>query len=133
MAKPVSVKVDTFGTGDERAAAEFVMNSVRLPPARDHRAARTCCARSTASTTNYGHFGRTGPAVGGRREGRRGREVDRGEQAGMGIRDQPDPYLSPYPSASSSRFSIACTSARSQRHCVLHVSDSAGREIRVRL
>ena len=32
MAKPVSVKVDTFGTGDERAAAEFVMNAFDFRP-----------------------------------------------------------------------------------------------------
>jgi S-adenosylmethionine synthetase len=34
MAKPVSVKVDTFGTGDERAAAEFVMNAFDFRPRR---------------------------------------------------------------------------------------------------
>ena len=38
MAKPVSVKVDTFGTGDERAAADVRDGQLRLPPARDHRA-----------------------------------------------------------------------------------------------
>ena len=32
MAKPVSVKVDTFGTGDERAAADFVMNNFDFRP-----------------------------------------------------------------------------------------------------
>ncbi|HEX2062527.1 MAG TPA: methionine adenosyltransferase, partial [Thermoanaerobaculia bacterium] len=32
MAKPVSVKVDTFGTGDERAAAEFVKNAFDFRP-----------------------------------------------------------------------------------------------------
>jgi S-adenosylmethionine synthetase len=32
MAKPVSVKVDTFGTGDERAAEECVMNAFDFRP-----------------------------------------------------------------------------------------------------
>ena len=59
MAQPVSVKVDTFGTGDERAAAEFVMNGFDFRP-------RTIIDRLDLlrpiyrSTTNYGHFGRPG-------------------------------------------------------------------------
>ncbi|MBI4887206.1 MAG: methionine adenosyltransferase [Acidobacteria bacterium] len=59
MAKPVSVKVDTFGTGDERAAAEFVMNAFDFRP-------RAIIERLDLlrpiyrSTTNYGHFGRPG-------------------------------------------------------------------------
>jgi S-adenosylmethionine synthetase len=59
MAKPVSVKVDTFGTGDERAAADFVMNAFDFRP-------RAIIERLDLlrpiyrSTTNYGHFGRTG-------------------------------------------------------------------------
>jgi len=59
MAKPVSVKVDTFGTGDERAAAEFVMNNFDFRP-------RAIIDRLNLlrpiyrQTTNYGHFGRTG-------------------------------------------------------------------------
>ena len=59
MAKPVSVKVDTFGTGDERAAAEFVMNAFDFRP-------RAIIQRLDLlrpiyrSTTNYGHFGRPG-------------------------------------------------------------------------
>jgi S-adenosylmethionine synthetase len=59
MAKPVSVKVDTFGTGDERAAAEFVMNAFDFRP-------RAIIDRLNLlrpiyrQTTNYGHFGRTG-------------------------------------------------------------------------
>jgi len=59
MAKPVSVKVDTFGTGDERAAEEFVMNAFDFRP-------RMIIDRLDLlrpiyrSTTNYGHFGRTG-------------------------------------------------------------------------
>jgi S-adenosylmethionine synthetase len=59
MAKPVSVKVDTFGTGDERAAAEYVMNNFDFRP-------RAIIERLNLlrpiyrETTNYGHFGRTG-------------------------------------------------------------------------
>ncbi|OFW00582.1 MAG: methionine adenosyltransferase [Acidobacteria bacterium RIFCSPLOWO2_02_FULL_68_18] len=59
MAKPVSVKVDTFGTGDEQAAAEFVMNAFDFRP-------RAIIDRLDLlrpiyrSTTNYGHFGRPG-------------------------------------------------------------------------
>jgi S-adenosylmethionine synthetase len=59
MAKPVSVKVDTFGTGDERAAADFVMNAFDFRP-------RAIIDRLDLlrpiyrSTTNYGHFGRPG-------------------------------------------------------------------------
>ena len=59
MAKPVSVKVDTFGTGDERAAAEFVMNAFDFRP-------RAIIDRLDLlrpiyrQSTNYGHFGRPG-------------------------------------------------------------------------
>jgi S-adenosylmethionine synthetase len=59
MAKPVSVKVETFGTGDEQAAAEFVMNAFDFRP-------RAIIDRLDLlrpifrSTTNYGHFGRPG-------------------------------------------------------------------------
>ncbi len=59
MAKPVSVKVDTFGTGDERAAADFVTNAFDFRP-------RAIIDRLELlrpiyrSTTNYGHFGRPG-------------------------------------------------------------------------
>ena len=59
MAQPVSVKVDTFGTGDERAAAGFVMNAFDFRP-------RAIIERLDLlrpiyrSTTNYGHFGRPG-------------------------------------------------------------------------
>jgi S-adenosylmethionine synthetase len=59
MAKPVSVKVETFGTGDERAAEEFVTNVFDFRP-------RAIIERLDLlrpiyrSTTNYGHFGRSG-------------------------------------------------------------------------
>ena len=59
MAKPVSVKVDTFGTGDERAAEDFVKHAFDFRP-------RAIIDRLNLlrpiyrSTTNYGHFGRPG-------------------------------------------------------------------------
>jgi S-adenosylmethionine synthetase len=59
MAKPVSVKVETVGTGDERAAEEFVMQAFDFRP-------RMIIERLNLlrpiyrSTTNYGHFGRPG-------------------------------------------------------------------------
>jgi S-adenosylmethionine synthetase len=59
MAKPVSVKVDTFGTGDERAAAEFVMNNFDFRP-RAIVEKLNLLRPIYRQTTNYGHFGRTG-------------------------------------------------------------------------
>jgi S-adenosylmethionine synthetase len=59
MAQPVSVKVDTFGTGDERSAAEYVTKNFDFRP-------RAIIDRLNLlrpiyrQTTNYGHFGRTG-------------------------------------------------------------------------
>jgi S-adenosylmethionine synthetase len=59
MAKPVSVKVDTFGTGDERAAEEFVMNAFDFRPRMIIR--KLDLLRPIfRQTTNYGHFGRPG-------------------------------------------------------------------------
>ena len=59
MAKPVSVKVETFGTGDERAAAEFVMNAFDFRP-RAIIDQFNLLRPIYRSTTNYGHFGRPG-------------------------------------------------------------------------
>jgi S-adenosylmethionine synthetase len=59
MAKPVSVKVDTFGTGDERAAAEFVMNNFDFRP-RAIIEKLNLLRPIYRQSTNYGHFGRTG-------------------------------------------------------------------------
>jgi S-adenosylmethionine synthetase len=59
MAKPVSVKVDTFGTGDERAAADFVMNNFDFRP-RAIIEKLNLLRPLYRQTTNYGHFGRTG-------------------------------------------------------------------------
>jgi S-adenosylmethionine synthetase len=59
MAKPVSVKVDTFGTGDERAAAEFVMNAFDFRP-RAIIDKLDLLRPIYRQSTNYGHFGRPG-------------------------------------------------------------------------
>jgi S-adenosylmethionine synthetase len=59
MAKPVSVKVDTFGTGDERAAAEFVMNAFDFRP-RAIIDKLNLLRPIYRQSTNYGHFGRPG-------------------------------------------------------------------------
>jgi S-adenosylmethionine synthetase len=59
MAKPVSVKVDTFGTGDERAAADFVMSAFDFRP-RMIIEKLNLLRPIYRTTTNYGHFGRPG-------------------------------------------------------------------------
>jgi S-adenosylmethionine synthetase len=59
MAKPVSVKVDTFGTGDERAAAEYVIDTFDFRP-RAIIEKLDLLRPIYRSTTNYGHFGRAG-------------------------------------------------------------------------
>jgi S-adenosylmethionine synthetase len=59
MAKPVSVKVDTFHTGDERAAAEFVMNAFDFRP-RAIIDKLDLLRPIYRESTNYGHFGRPG-------------------------------------------------------------------------
>ena len=58
-AQPVSVKVDTFGTGDERAAEEFVMNAFDFRPRMIIQKLDLLRPIYT-QTTNYGHFGRPG-------------------------------------------------------------------------
>ncbi len=59
MAKPVSVKVDTFGTGDDRAAADFVTSAFDFRP-RMIIEKLDLLRPIYRSTTNYGHFGRPG-------------------------------------------------------------------------
>jgi S-adenosylmethionine synthetase len=59
MAKPVSVKVDTFGTGDEDKAAKYVMDSFDFRP-RAIIETLKLLRPIYRKTTNYGHFGRTG-------------------------------------------------------------------------
>jgi len=56
VAKPVSVKVDTFGTGNEEAAAEFVRGFDFRPRAIIERL--DLLRPIYRSTTNYGHFGK---------------------------------------------------------------------------
>jgi S-adenosylmethionine synthetase len=58
QAQPVSVKVDTFGTGDARAAEELVRSFDFRPAAIIDR---LCLIQPIyRRTTNYGHFGRPG-------------------------------------------------------------------------
>ena len=59
MAKPVSVKVDTFGTGDWRAAEELVMNAFDFRP-RAIIEKLDLLRPIFRESTNYGHFGRLG-------------------------------------------------------------------------
>ena len=56
VAQPVSVKVDTFGTGDERAAADFVRGYDFRPAAIIDRL--QLLRPIYRATTNYGHFGK---------------------------------------------------------------------------
>jgi S-adenosylmethionine synthetase len=58
MAQPISIKVDTFGTGDERAAVEFVKTFDFRPRAIIERL--NLLRPIYRKTTNYGHFGRPG-------------------------------------------------------------------------
>jgi S-adenosylmethionine synthetase len=58
MAKPLSVKVDTFGTGDANAAAEFVKSMDFRPAAIIARF--NLLQPIYRQTTNYGHFGKPG-------------------------------------------------------------------------
>ncbi len=58
QAQPVSVKVDTYGTGEARAAEELVRKFDFRPAAIIDR---LCLLRPIyRQTTNYGHFGRPG-------------------------------------------------------------------------
>ena len=56
VAQPVSVKVDTFGTGDERIAADFVKQFDFRPAAISERL--KLLQPIYRQTTNYGHFGK---------------------------------------------------------------------------
>jgi S-adenosylmethionine synthetase len=58
VAQPVSVKVDTFGTGDERAAAELVRGFDFRPRAIIEQL--DLLRPIYRQTTNYGHFGKPG-------------------------------------------------------------------------
>ena len=56
VAKPLSIKVETFGTGDAAAAAEFVRQFDFRPAAIIDRL--NLLRPIYRSTTNYGHFGK---------------------------------------------------------------------------
>ena len=58
VAQPVSIKVETFGTGDEQAAVEYSKSFDFRPAAIIERLDLLRPIYKT--TTNYGHFGRTG-------------------------------------------------------------------------
>ncbi len=58
VAQPVSVRVDTFGSGDARAAVEFVNQFDFRPAAIIERL--DLLRPIYRSTTNYGHFGKPG-------------------------------------------------------------------------
>jgi S-adenosylmethionine synthetase len=57
VAEPVSVKVDTFGTGDEQAAADFVKKFDFRPAAIIEQL--ELLQPIYRQTTNYGHFGKS--------------------------------------------------------------------------
>jgi S-adenosylmethionine synthetase len=58
LSKPLSVKVDTFGTGDEAAAVEYIKNMDFRPAAIIERF--DLLRPIYRQTTNYGHFGKRG-------------------------------------------------------------------------
>lgn len=58
VARPMSIKVDTFGTGDHRAAQEFVQTFDFRPAAIVEQL--DLLRPIYRNTTNYGHFGRKG-------------------------------------------------------------------------
>ena len=57
-ARPLSVKVDTFGTGDAAVSAEFVKTMDFRPAAIIERF--QMLRPIYRQTTNYGHFGKPG-------------------------------------------------------------------------
>jgi S-adenosylmethionine synthetase len=56
LAKPVSVRVDTFGTGDAREAEKFVRTFDFRPAAMIEQL--NLLRPIYRKTTNYGHFGK---------------------------------------------------------------------------
>jgi S-adenosylmethionine synthetase len=58
-AKPLSIKVDTFGTGDAQRAEKFVADSFDFRPANIIQELELL-QPIYRQTTNYGHFGKTG-------------------------------------------------------------------------
>ena len=58
VAKPMSIRVDTFGTGEARKAEEFVRTFDFCPVAMIERL--NLLRPIYRKTTNYGHFGKPG-------------------------------------------------------------------------
>jgi S-adenosylmethionine synthetase len=58
-AKPMSIKVDTFGTGDEAKAEKFVYDNFDFRPANIIKELELL-QPLYRKTTNYGHFGKAG-------------------------------------------------------------------------
>jgi S-adenosylmethionine synthetase len=58
VAQPISIKVETFGTGDEKTALEFVRQFDFRPAAIIERL--SLLQPIYRQTTNYGHFGKAG-------------------------------------------------------------------------
>ena len=58
VAKPMSVRVDTFGTGEAREAEEFVRTFDFRPAAMIEQL--NLLRPIYRKTTNYGHFGKPG-------------------------------------------------------------------------
>ena len=54
----MSVKVDTFGTGDAVRAERFVREKFDFRPGPHHQEARPAASPIYRKTTNYGHFGK---------------------------------------------------------------------------
>ena len=62
VAEPVSVLVDTFGTGtvEPEQLEELVRANFIADAEGHHREPASCAGRSSRQTAAYGHFGRTG-------------------------------------------------------------------------
>jgi len=58
VAQPISIKVETFGTGDPKAAMEFVKDFDFRPAAIIEQL--SLLQPIYRQTTNYGHFGKAG-------------------------------------------------------------------------
>ena len=58
-AKPLSIKVDTFGTGDAQKAEKFVADNFDFRPANIIQELELL-QPIYRQTTNYGHFGKAG-------------------------------------------------------------------------
>ena len=121
MAKPVSVKVDTFGTGDERAAAEFVMNAFDFRP-RAIIDKLDLLRPIYRQSTNYGHFGRPGLPWEAVEKAAAVAEVSR----------QPAQWIDEPPRLTSVHSSERARTSAASRVADVRLTDATGREVRVR-